>query len=660
MRVKAVLVLLVSVLFFVQCKKKEEVAPADTGEKVRLEIKASWGGEKVGIEDTGLIGVVKWEEGDKIYVGHESGWLGELVASGVSEDGKTASFSGDITTPTGSTKLHLFYLGNNVPATNSKESVVIDFSDQKTGTLDDIAERFHIAYAETEYDVTSVAQSVIMKNKISIIKFDLSNFVYTDNLGIMVGEPVYMHGEDLSSELVINCDGTIARKGNKVIQLGWSANKLIGETGETLTGATKYVALIPNDLPMDNNLSKAAKSGKMTLRFDSNHFLSQHVMNNGIVANGFYGSGDAKAAGDPVKLLTLDVTGTDNNYRVTPGLFFVDEAKTQMVRFSRQNLSIRLYSDYVGNTLDGNNIKVPPTQWYWHFGDNTVELQFKTYSLPNNTVGAVLPNDRGWYDMFCFGTTGYNNCSPFNYQDNSELYWQSNLLQSTPSGIGTGPSDWGSVAGRAEFDRSIGLKYNDEFEEENFILCDGWRTLSESEWIGLFNLYGNTTNSKEVIVRWPRAESLWRYTVVHTFGKALLPLEMENVLNTLNNEYLINEVPMSSTDEMTQLSHRGLLYLPYSGFRKIENDNVQMYLYADENNVFTLMFPGETTVHTDRVDATKYWTSTYGSFSCGRAFSVKDGVASDVSITTGLAVRLVRNIEEFHKDELSLTPTFSN
>lgn len=362
MKVKAVLVLLVSVLFFVQCKKKEEVAPADTGEKVRLEIKASWGGEKVGITDEGLIGVVKWEEGDKIYVGHESGWLGELVASGVSQDGKTASFSGSITTPTGSTKLHLFYLGNNVPETNSTESVVIDFSDQKTGTLDDIADRFHIAYAETEYDGTVAAQSVIMKNKISIIKFDLSNFVYTDNLGIMVGEPVYMHGEDLSSELVINCNGTIARKGNKVIQLGWSANKLIGETGETLTGATKYVALIPNDLPMDNNLSKAAKSGKMTLRFDSNHFLSQHVMNNGIVANGFYGSGDAMAAGDPVILQTLDVTGTDNNYRVTPGLFFVDEAKTQMVRFSRQNLSIRLYSDYVGNTLDGNNIKVPPTQ----------------------------------------------------------------------------------------------------------------------------------------------------------------------------------------------------------------------------------------------------------------------------------------------------------
>ena len=650
MKVKAVLVLLVSVLFFVQCKKKEEVAPADTGEKVRLEIKASWGGEKVGITDEDLIGVVKWEEGDKIYVGHESGWLGKLVASGVSEDGKTASFSGSITTPTGSTKLHLFYLGNNVPATNSTEPVVIDFSDQKTGTLDDIADRFHIAYAETEYDGTEAAQSVIMKNKISIIKFDLSNFVYTDNLGIMVGEPVYMHGEDLSSELVINCNGTIARKGNKVIQLGWSANKLIGETGETLTGATKYVALIPNDLPMDNNLSKAAKSGKMTLRFDSNHFLSQHVMNNGIVANAFYGSGDAKAAGDPVKLLTLDVTGTDNNYRVTPGLFFVDEAKTQMVRFSRQNLSVRLYSYYVGNSSNGNDITVPPTQWYWHFGDNTVELQFKTYSLPNNTIDDVLPSDSGWYDMFGFGTTGYNNCSPFNYQDNFGLYWQSDLHQSTPSGTGTGPSDWGSVAGMAEYGKEL----------NKYIKCDGWRTLSESEWIGLFNLYGNTTNSKEVIVRWPRAESLWRYTVVHTFGKALLPLEMENVLNTLNDEYLINEVPMSSTDEMTQLSHRGLLYLPYSGYRKIENDNVQMYLYADENNVFTLMFPGETTVHTDRENATKYWTSTYGSGTEARAFSVRDGVASDVSITTGLAVRLVRNIEEFHKDELSLTPTFSN
>lgn len=643
MRVKAVLVLLVSVLFFVQCKKKEEVAPADTGEKVRLEIKASWGGEKVGIEDTGLIGVVKWEEGDKIYVGHESGWLGELEASRVSEDGKTASFSGAITTPTGSTKLHLFYLGNNVPATNSTESVVIDFSDQKTGTLDDIAERFHIAYAETTFDGTVVAQSVIMKNKISIIKFDLSNFVYTDNLGIMIGEPVYMHGEDLSSELVINCDGTIARKGNKVIQLGWSANKLIGETGETLTGATKYVALIPNDLPMDNNLSKAAKSGKMTLRFDSNHFLSQHVMNNGIVANGFYGSGDAKAAGDPVILQTLDVTGTDNNYRVTPGLFFVDEAKTQMVRFSRQNLSIRLYSDYVGNTHDGNNIKVPPTKWYWYFGDNDNFIQYKIIGSLNNTINNVLPNDCGWYDMFCFGTTGYNNCSPFNYQDNPALYWHGDLLQSTPSGIGTGPSDWGSVAGMAEYEEEL----------NKYIKCNGWRTLSESEWNGLFRVHGNSNLSKEVLVKWFARHPV---TYIPSYGKALLPIEFNDVLTSIEGSYTRSSLSPTSSPEMTSLTHRGLIFLPYSGFRKIENDNVQMYLYADE--VFSYF--SQPTAYTDRVDATKYWTSTYGSFSCGRAFSVRDGEASDVSITTGLAVRLVRNIEEFHKDELSLTPTFSN
>lgn len=643
MRVKAVLVLLVSVLFFVQCKKKEEVAPADTGEKVRLEIKASWGGEKVGITDEGLIGVVKWEEGDKIYVGHESGWLGELEASGVSEDGKTASFSGAITTPTGSTKLHLFYLGNNVPATNSKESVVIDFSDQKTGTLDDIAERFHIAYAETEYDVTSVAQSVIMKNKISIIKFDLSNFVYTDNLGIMVGEPVYMHGEDLSSELVINCDGTIARKGNKVIQLGWSANKLIGETEETLTGATKYVALIPNDLPMDNNLSKAAKSGKMTLGFDSNHFLSQHVMNNGIVANGFYGSGDAKAPGDPVILQTLDVTGTDNNYRVTPGLFFVDEAKTQMVRFSRQNLSIRLYSDYVGNTLDGNNIEVPPTQWYWYFGDNDNFIQYKIIGSLNNTIVDVLPEDRGWYDMFCFGTTGYNNCSPFNYQDNPELYWQSNLLQSTPpSGIGTGPSDWGSVAGIAEYGEEL----------DKFIKCNGWRTLSESEWNGLYRVHGNSNLSKEVLVKWFARPA----TYIPSYGKALLPIEFNDVLTSIEGSYTLSSLSPTSSPEMTSLTHRGLIFLPYSGFRKIENDNVQMYLYADE----VLSYFSQPTVHMDRLDATKYWTSTFASGTEAKAFSVKNGQASNVSITTGLAVRLVRNIEEFHKDELSLTPTFSN
>ena len=58
---------------------------------------------------------------------------------------------------------------------------------------------------------------------------------------------------------------------------------------------------------------------------------------------------------------------------------------------------------------------------------------------------------------------------------------------------------------------------------------------------------------------------------------------------------------------MTSLTHRGLIFLPYSGFRKIENDNVQMYLYADEFNPYL----SQPTVHIDRVDATKYWTSTY-------------------------------------------------
>lgn len=638
MRVKAVLVLLVSVLFFVQCKKKEEVAPADTGEKVRLEIKASWGGEKVGITDGGLIGVVKWEEGDKIYVGHESGWLGELVASGVSGDGKTADFSGTITTPTGSTKLHLFYLGNNVLTTNSTESVVIDFSDQKTGTLDDIADRFHIAYAETTFDGTGVAQSVIMKNKISIIKFDLSNFVYTDNLGIMVGEPVYMHGEDLSSELVINCDGTIARKGNKVIQLGWSANKLIGETGEILTGATKYVALIPNDLPMDNNLSKAAKSGKMTLRFDSNHFLSQHVMNNGIVANGFYGSGDAKEAGDPVILQTLDVTGDDNNYRVTPGLFFVDEAKTQMVRFSRQNLSIRWTKNDDTNTS--------PTQWYWNFGDNNSFIQFKIVGNANGVI-ANASGENAWYDMFGYGTTGYNNCSPLSYQDDPNLYWKGDLLQSTPSGNSTDPSDWGSVAGMAEYGEELG----------GYIKCSGWRTLSESEWTGLFKVHGTDNLSKEVKVLW----SPDNYRYIPSYGKTLLPIEFSDVLISINDQYLLDGVSPSSSPEMTSLSHRGLLFLPYSGYRKcVEEERfgkVMIYLYANE--VFGVDFPEP---NENSEDATKYWTSTYGSETGteAKAFSVKNGQASNVSITTGLAVRLVRNIENFHNDELSLTPTFSN
>jgi len=638
MKVKAVLVLLVSVLFFVQCKKKEEVAPADTGEKVRLEIKASWGGEKVGIEDTGLIGVVKWEGGDKIYVGHESGWLGELVASGVSKDGKTALFSGAITTPTGSTKLHLFYLGNNVPVTNSTESVVIDFSDQKTGTLDDIADRFHIAYAETTFDGTGVAQSVIMKNKISIIEFDLSNFIFTD-LWASVGEPVYMHGEDLSSELVINCDGTIARKGNKVIQLGLSANKLFGEyIDDHLEGATKYVALIPNDLPVVGGDSQTAKSGRTTLRFDSNHYIAQHVMNNGIIANGFYSTSDeGKASGDPILLKPYDITTrSGSNYGVTPGLFFVDEAKTQMVRFSRQNLSIKWDSDQ-------SSI---PTSWSWNYGSNSTYSQYKTISAPNAAIENAV---NGWYDMFGYGTTGYNNYSPFNYLNNPKLYCQSDLLQSTPSGIGPdGPSDWGSVAGKANND--------------SIIRCDGWRTLSATEWEDLFKVHGIESNSKEVIVSWVRDVNNGIFTWVHTYGRAFVPLGFEAMVTTgaILDGYVLKSGGLS--EDMKALCQRGLLYLPYAGYRSY-NNGVQMNLYHSENTSNSGEHPGidiPGISYEGEVGATKYWTSTFASGTEAKAFSVKNGQASNVSITTGLAVRLVRNIENFHNDELSLTPTFSN
>lgn len=256
----------------------------------------------------------------------------------------------------------------------------------------------------------------------------------------------------------------------------------------------------------------------------------------------------------------------------------------------------------------------------------------------------MLPEDRGWYDMFCFGTTGYNNCSPFNYQDNPELYWQSNLLQSTPpSGIGTGPSDWGSVAGIAEYGEEL----------DKFIKCNGWRTLSESEWNGLYRVHGNSNLSKEVLVKWFARHPV---TYIPSYGKALLPIEFNDVLTSIEGSYTLSSLSPTSSPEMTSLTHRGLIFLPYSGFRKIENDNVQMYLYADEVSAYFSPTPA----YTDREDATKYWTSTFASGTEAKAFSVRDGVASDVSITTGLAVRLVRNIEEFHKDELSLTPTFSN
>ena len=166
------LIALVALLGFTQCKKDEPVEPQGGGNVVRITLNVggnSDNGSRVNV-NTGT-GAVTYENGDKILVVSDGKYIGTLTCSGV-------AFSGTITGPVEGQPLYFYFLGNKDTGTltaGTTTSCTVNISDQ-TSKLPVISMGVSSDNLgnTVNYSTGTDAYSATLLNKCSLIKFNVT------------------------------------------------------------------------------------------------------------------------------------------------------------------------------------------------------------------------------------------------------------------------------------------------------------------------------------------------------------------------------------------------------------------------------------------------------------------------------------------------------
>lgn len=147
------------VLGLAQCKKEQTVEPENETKTVNITLKVGGnGGSRHDINTT--TGAVDFQDGDVIYVGNGSTYIGTLTKSG-------ENFSGDINEPTDGTEIYFFFVGG-LPTTpadlSGKSSFTVDISNQSTQMP--VLSCNHVTY----YSSTT-SYSCTLQNQCALVQF---------------------------------------------------------------------------------------------------------------------------------------------------------------------------------------------------------------------------------------------------------------------------------------------------------------------------------------------------------------------------------------------------------------------------------------------------------------------------------------------------------
>ena len=186
----------------------------------------------------------------------------------------------------------------------------------------------------------------------------------------------------------------------------------------------------------------------------------------------------------------------------------------------------------------------------WRFATN----QWDTIGAANNSISS---SNRGWIDLFGWGTSGWNNGNYF-YQP----YSSSNSTASpytSSIGYGYGPTD-----GSAYNNPLTGIYANADWGVYNAISNGGnapgkWRTLTYAEWTYLLN-----TRYTPSRIRYAKA------TVNGVCGLIIVPDNWRTIIYTLNSTNTTDAAYTSnviSAAQWTTLENVGCVFLPATGTR---------------------------------------------------------------------------------------------
>ena len=151
------LLALAVMLTFTQCKKDDPIAPEGSGQKIHISLKVANGSRH---DVTTGTGVVTYSNGDVIYVGNGSKYIGSI-----SHDG--TKFSGTITVPDGTSKLYFYFVGGCTPSAAPEAGETANF----TVNISDQSVKLPVlSLGEAAY-IGEGTYTCELKNKCGLVKF---------------------------------------------------------------------------------------------------------------------------------------------------------------------------------------------------------------------------------------------------------------------------------------------------------------------------------------------------------------------------------------------------------------------------------------------------------------------------------------------------------
>ena len=180
-RLSTIIMALALVLGMSQCKKQETPTNGNGGEKVHITLNVN-NGENISVNvDNGSrhevapnLGMIKFENGDVLYVGHDGKYIGYLTY-------QNGAFAGDLEAPTNPADyLHFYFLGGKGPdvesITGNPTSFTINIDDQSTKLP-------VLCYgASTQTYGSATNYSAVLEYQCALVKFNLNketNYICT-------------------------------------------------------------------------------------------------------------------------------------------------------------------------------------------------------------------------------------------------------------------------------------------------------------------------------------------------------------------------------------------------------------------------------------------------------------------------------------------------
>ena len=379
-RLSTIIMALALVLGMSQCKKQETPTNGNGGEKVHITLNVN-NGENISVNvDNGSrhdmsprLGMVKFENGDVLYVGHDGKYIGYLTY-------QNGAFAGDLAAPTNTADyLHFYFLGGKGPdvttISGNPESFTISIADQST-KLPVLC----YGHSSQPYTGSGSNYTATLEYKCALVKFSLNKETsYSCILSNMPTEATVSFATTTTGFSPIAATATTGvidlyrEEGNQGVR--WA----ILLKGTNLTSG-------------DNDLNTTGYEGSADLtNLDNNDYI-----NSGITLT------------NPV----FAAPGADYAVKTSGGVLTqFSVSSTQKVYFSRANLKC--------NAANPNNL-------VWGFHENQIDEcpGSGTSNSGTNTTSAVALDGGTELDRFSWGFHGTTTVSENDWVDGSRnLNW---------------------------------------------------------------------------------------------------------------------------------------------------------------------------------------------------------------------------------------------